>query len=455
MKELTNKKIWLFAIGQLGWAMLSGIIVNWLVYYYQPDEISISAGQTLFIPQGMAVFGIVTIIGGITAFGRIFDAFTDPFIASKSDSCKSKKGRRIPFLKWSSIPFAISTILVFVSPVNKISWLNAGFLFIMILVYYLSITAYCTPYTALIPELGRTQKERLNISTSISFTFIIGTAIAYMAPAIWGIFEPSLGRVSAMRLTFAGISILGFICLLVPVFAIHEKDYVNTTPTNDNALTSLIAAFKNKDFRMFTASDIMYWLGMTMFQTGLPFFVTSLLKLDESMTAIFFVAMTACSLLFYIPVNKLAPIFGKKKIMLIAFVVFSITYLYTSFFGDSIPLSPMIQGFILCILAAFPMAVFGILPAAVVADIALSDAVSSGTNREGMFYAARTFAFKLGQSIAMLMFTAISAANAVNGMGYRIVAICSAVCCLVGGFLFFFYNEKRVEQIITLNTTKK
>jgi Na+/melibiose symporter-like transporter len=242
---------------------------------------------------------------------------------------------------------------------------------------------------------------------------------------------------------------------LVPVFAIREKDYVNTIPSNDNALTSLVAAFRNKDFRMFTASDIMYWHGMTMFQTGLPFFVTSLLKLEESMTAVFFVAMTACSLLFYIPVNKLAPIFGKKKIMLIAFSVFSITYFYTSFFGESIPIPPTIQGFILCVLAAFPMAVFGILPSAVIADIALSDAVSSGTNREGMFYAARTFAFKLGQSIAMLMFTAISAANAVNGRGYRIVAVCSAVCCLLGGLFFFFYNEKRVEQIIAVKTTKK
>ena len=48
----------------------------------------------------------------------------------------------------------------------------------MILAYYLSITAYCTPYNALIPELGHTQQERLNISTVISFTFIAGTAVA-------------------------------------------------------------------------------------------------------------------------------------------------------------------------------------------------------------------------------------------------------------------------------------
>ena len=81
MKKLSTAKIWQFAAGQFGWAMLSGIISNWLVYFYQPDQVAISQGQTVFIPQGLVVFGIFTIIGGITAFGRIFDAFTDPMIA--------------------------------------------------------------------------------------------------------------------------------------------------------------------------------------------------------------------------------------------------------------------------------------------------------------------------------------------------------------------------------------
>ena len=33
MKKLTTGKIWQFAAGQFGWAMLSGIISNWLVYF--------------------------------------------------------------------------------------------------------------------------------------------------------------------------------------------------------------------------------------------------------------------------------------------------------------------------------------------------------------------------------------------------------------------------------------
>ena len=46
MKKLTTAKIWQFAAGQFGWAMLSGIISNWLVYFYQPDETAISQGRT-------------------------------------------------------------------------------------------------------------------------------------------------------------------------------------------------------------------------------------------------------------------------------------------------------------------------------------------------------------------------------------------------------------------------
>lgn len=449
MKKLTTGKIWQFAAGQFGWAMLSGIISNWLVYFYQPDSTAISQGQTVFIPQGLVVFGIFTIIGGITAFGRIFDAFTDPMIASLSDRCTSKNGRRIPFLKWASLPLALSTVLVFWSPVNQNSRINAVFLLIMILAYYLSITAYCTPYNALIPELGHTQQERLNISTVISFTFIAGTAVAYLAPTIWGRFISTFGRIGAIRVTFTIMAAVAFVCMLIPVFCIKEKDYVNTVPAKESAFKSLIETFKNGEFRKFVGSDIFYWIALTMFQTGLPFFVTSLLKLPETMTTLYFVGMTALSLVFYIPVNKLTPKLGKKKMILFAFAVFSICYFYTGFMGKISFIPEMVQGVILTIVAALPMAIFGILPQAVVADIAQSDAMTSGSNREGMFYAARTFAFKLGQSLSMLIFTAVSTIGTGNGTGYRIAAFGAAVFCCVGGIILMFYNEKRINKIIT------
>lgn len=448
MKKLTTGKIWQFAAGQFGWAMLSGIISNWLVYFYQPDEAAISQGQTVFIPQGLAILGIITVIGGITALGRVFDAFTDPMIASLSDRCTSKNGRRIPFLKWASLPLALATVLVFWSPVNEKSWINAVFLLVRVLAYYLFITAYCTPYNALISELGHTQQERLNISTAISFTFIAGTAVAYLAPAIWGIFVPALGRVGAIRLTFTVMAAIAWLCMLVPVFCIREKEYVNTVPVQESAFHSLAATFRNGEFRKFVGSDIFYWIALTMFQTGLPFFVTSLLKLPETMTTLYFVGMTALSVLFYLPVNKLTPKFGKKRMLLFAFVMFSTAFFYTGFMGKIPFLSAPVQGFVLMVFAALPMAIFGILPQAMVADIAESDSVTTGSNREGMFFAARTFAFKLGQSLSMLIFTAVSTIGTGTGTGYRVAAFGAALFCGIGAVLLVFYNENKINAVI-------
>lgn len=447
MKSLSKGKMWLLAVGQLGWAMLSGLISNWLVYFYQPDEAAQAAGQTLFIPQGRVLLGVFTIIGAITALGRVFDAVTDPWIASLSDKCKSKLGRRIPFLKWASLPLAFSTVMVFCAPVGRITVINVIWLLVFTLSYYLAITAYCTPFNALIPELGHNQKERLDISTAISLTFIVGTALAYVAPVIWGLMEPSLGRVTAMRVTFAILGVIAFICMQVPVFAIKEKEYVNSQPADGTAFSSLVKTFKNREFRIFVGSDIFYWIGLTMFQTGLPFFVTSLLGLSESMSTLFFVAMTALSLVFYVPVNLLTKKFGKRNLVLAAFLIFAACFGYTALMGAGLVIPPVVQGFILVVAAAFPMAVFGILPQAMVADISESDAKKTGENREGMFYAARTFAFKLGQSVSMLLFTALATIGS-GGNGYRVVAAVSCALALVGGIVLVFYDEKKINRAI-------
>ena len=182
MKTITKGKMWCFAIGQFGWSLLSALITNWLVYFYQPDTDSIAAGQTLFIPQGRVIFGVATVIGGIAALGRVFDAVTDPMIANLSDRSQNPKGRRIPFMQKIAIPFALITVLVFWAPVNAISTANCIWLLVTLLLFYLFMTTYCTPYNALISELGTTQDTRISISTYISVTFLLGSAIGYAAP---------------------------------------------------------------------------------------------------------------------------------------------------------------------------------------------------------------------------------------------------------------------------------
>ena len=446
MKKLTKGKMWCFAIGQFGWSLLSALITNWLVYFYQPNADSIAEGQTLFIPQGRVVFGIATIIGGIAALGRIFDAVTDPLIANLSDRSKNPRGRRIPFMQKIAIPFALVTALVWMAPVNGVSTVNCIWLLVTLLLFYLFMTTYCTPYNALISELGTTQDTRISISTYISVTFLLGSAIGYAAPYIWGALIPSFGRVMAIRITFIILSVIGLIALFVPTFTINEKDYVTTVPSNDNAFDSLVKTFKNGDFRVFVGSDVLYFVGLTIFQTGLPFFITALMKLPETMTTILYVGMTLLSFLCYPLVNFLAHRMNKKKLVLIGFIGLSCAYIITAISG--LMGAGMVFGILVVVVAAFPMAILGILPQAIVADIAQADAMTTGENREGMFFAARTFAFKMGQSVSMLLFTAFASISPETGFGYRIAAIVAAVICLAGAVVLSRYDEKKILGII-------
>ena len=462
MKSLTRGKMWCYAIGQLGWAIISGLIGSWLVYFYQPNQEAIDGGMISLIPQGRIILGILTFIGLITAVGRVFDAVTDPLVGNWSDNCKHKLGRRIPFLRWSAIPLGLVFVLVFCAPVHGVSVLNTVWLFVTVLSYYFLITCYCTPYTSLLAELPHNQEEQLKLSMYISLTFIVGTCIGYAAPTIWDILiKGGMQRIPAMRITFAGLAILATIFMLVPAFGINEKEYCEAQPSSSNMFSSLGKTFKNKDFRIFVAQDIIYFFGLAMFQTGLPFFVTSLLHLPETMTTVMMGGLTFLSLAYYPFVSKMTKKWGKKKLLVAAFFGFVLTFGFTALSGDKLSFIPIYaQAAIIVVLGSFPQAIFGIIPQTIVADIALSDEVTTGESRSGMFYAARTFAMKLGQSLAMLLFTSlatIGVAKAAAGaaqqaagspLGYRIVALVASLCCIAGGLIMSFFNEKRVLEMI-------
>lgn len=97
-KPITNGLLWIFAVGQFGWSLLSGIISTWLVHLYTGTH---SAGETngifgQFITQN-PIFASITLFGLITAVGRIFDAVTDPIVASWSDRANYKGGEEYRF----------------------------------------------------------------------------------------------------------------------------------------------------------------------------------------------------------------------------------------------------------------------------------------------------------------------------------------------------------------------
>ena len=254
--------------------------------------------------------------------------------------------------------------------------------------------------------------------------------------------EPAMGIAGAFRVTVAVLAAVAVACMLVPAFGIDETLYAKAEPSSTPMFQSVAKTFKNHDFQVFELSDVLYWVAITMFQTGMTYYITELMGLPDSLSFVFFAAMTLISLLFYAPVNMLAKRHGKKRIVAFGFFFFCAAFAVTSVCG-MFGIPGMVWGMLVAVLAAVPMAILGILPQAVLADIAECDAVETGERREGMFYAARTFSMTLGQTLAMILFTSISILGE-NGMGYRATAIVATAFCLIGGLVFTRYNERRV-----------
>ena len=462
MKRLTKKQMIIFAIGQLGWSTLSGIITTWLVTFYLPTQGDIDAGAVKYIIPGLVIGGFMTVLGLIAALGRIFDAVTDPLIASLSDRSKNPRGRRIPFMQYAAVPLAVVTVLVFCPFWGEQDPMNIVWVSIMLVLFYLFMTMYCTPYNSLISEFGKTQEDRMFISTSISLTFFVGTLLAYVPFVLAGPLRGAgLSFAWSYRVPFIVLAVIALVSMLLPTFLLKEKEFVDTKPSDVNVFKSLGATFKNQDFRVFVGSDVMYWVGLTMFQTGLPFFVKVSMGLDESTVLYFLGGMTVLSAVFYPFVTKMVKKFGKKKLVIAGFLGLALAYAVaacTYFVGGAGGVLGWLLGIAIVLLAALPMALLGIIPQSIVADVAEAEGVVTGENREGMFFAARTFAMKFGQSLALILFTSLAIIGQAQDagsndivpslIGLLIVAIVAIAFCVAGAVVLMFYREKHVMKTI-------
>lgn len=440
-----SKQIY-YAIGQLGWSTLVNIIGIQLVYFYRPPE---GSGLPIYITQA-TFFVVMNAIVILAALGRLWDAVTDPWIANMSDRWKSPRGRRIPFLTVGAIPAALFCVLMFVPITREESFSNIVWLFVMQTLFYLFLTVYVTPFFALLPELGHTPNERLNLSTWISITYALGIMLAAQVPGIADALRNSFGitdKVTSIQIATAILAGFAVICMFFPVFAINEKRYcAGAENTSDIPLMeALKSTFKNKYFIYYVVADFAYFMGTTILTTGLLYYITVLLGLKEELMGILLPLMVVLSFVFYPVVNLSARAIGKKLLIVASFLVISLIF-FAIFFLGKMPVPNEVQAYGIVILYAIPISFLGILPNAVLADIAEHDALKTGVRQEGMFFAARTLMQKFGQTFGVLAFAALTSLgkDPGNDFGVRLSGLLGFVLCLFAGVYFLKYDEKTV-----------
>jgi GPH family glycoside/pentoside/hexuronide:cation symporter len=452
LEKLPFLKVIVFALGQLGWSLASYGVGNLVNYFYMPPDMTASVVFPPFIYQG-AIAGVVTVIGAITFVGRAFDAVANPLIASWSDRSSARIGRRRWFMLVSAVPFSLFSVLVFIPlrhfsgpPSLASSWANAAWLAAAVLAFYFFFVMYTTSYNALISELGHTPHERLLISTMISVAWALGFGIGIQVYQLQGIFERSgMSSVSAFRtvqMVFGGLSL---VLMLLPVAVIDERRYAVHSASKQGTIQALRAVLRNRNFCLLLLTELLYFVCQTLMLVGLVYYVVTLLKLDKEVTSVLLPVMFVLSFAFYYPVVKAAARLGKKRVLLTGLLLLILLFLFFALMGV-LPVRALPYAYAVAVFAALPMATLGIIPNAIVADIAEADGIETGDFKAAMFFAIRAFVDNLGMAIANMLFAFFLTLgkSVANPAGLRVSAVVSLCVCVLAAAVFSAYDEGAV-----------
>ncbi len=222
----------LYAMAVFPEPLFLGTVGNFIVLYYN-SKLGVSA----------------TLIGFILFVPRAWDAITDPLIGKWSDGCKSKWGRRRPFILWGGITTVITYILLWLPP-PQLTTENGKAIYLLItgVLFFTAYTVFSIPYGALAIELSPDYKERTSIMSIRKFIHAGGEMLILTMPTIGAFLSIRLFGLAeeSPRYTFATAAILfaavstGFI--LLAFFGTKEreaKEMASEMPFMQAMLTTL------------------------------------------------------------------------------------------------------------------------------------------------------------------------------------------------------------------------
>lgn len=447
MKKLTNSKIVALCMGDFSRGMINGIVTTYLLTFFIPTNANTTLPQ-FFLSASL----VMAVIRGI---GTIVDAITDPWVANLTDNCKHRLGRRIPFMRLAAVPYGLCCLLIFFPPVNGTSYVNAVWVGVLLILYYLFSTLYNIPYSALQAEIVAEPKRRVFLYTINSLLYVISNALVFCTSMTKGmLMDAGISEIWALRIPFIVCCTGGIIAALIPAFAIREQDYIQQKPYSQPLGEALKAIFSYKNFTIITIGYLVMWVAFTFFNTAQVYYITNLLALPDIWVTIVTVISIGVGVCTYPLVNILARKVGKKPMLLGACITYVCLYgaIYNYEWVISLiggPAFALVIGFVI----AMPIAITNIIPASMFADLAQYDTIKTGKNRAGMFLAARNFANKLCQSIvviacALLLGKGADGTGAATSEGIQATAL--VACLFVAGALgiYFFYNDKEITATI-------
>ena len=418
----------------------------WLLFFLAPPASVSSTAAVPPIDLGPFALDSRVFIGLVLTAGRFIEAFDDPIIGWWSDHTRSRWGRRLPFILLATPFYGIFFALLWITPVDGASLVNAVYIFVILELFFLSNTLSGGPYESLLPEVARSHIDRMSI---VGWQFYFGILGAALGLTLTGVIQDAFGF-QVMGLVIAG-SGLAFRYLGLRGVWNHAP---RETPSAHMSLRDAFAAtLSNKQFLYFVPTFVFFQLAVAMVIAWLPFFVSEIVQPASggTATALLTVLALAAMSVSVVLLWKLSNARGKRWVYS-ACLLGSAIYLPFLYFAGFVPgIPPLLQGAVMAFLAGLPMAGVNLMPKAITADITDYDEILTGMRREGMFFATQNLFEKVGSSFSALLLAVVLllGETASDPLGIRMVGPIAGVMAFLGFLLFRGY---RLPSTVTLET---
>jgi len=372
-RRLTLLQESLYGAGHLGISLVHDVVMAWVVFFYREG------------PHGP--LAPTALVGLALAVGSLVNAAVDPWVGHWSDRIRSPRGRRRPFIFWGTPPMCLTFVLLFTPLRHTLSPLNVVYLLVVNTAFFFFFTLAVCPYLALLPELAPERLARIRLATIQAFFSVAGVVLAVFA----GLVIERLGFL-AMALLCAAITAL---TMYLPLLGPQEQPQ----PAAQMPLPFLRAlreTFANRHFRYYIGAYLCFWFGLRMMMVTLPFYVTQVLGMKVGgFTLVQGVAIAVAVLCFPL-VARLAARYGKRLVLLGAFLIFALTVPLLGVAPYLASGTHLIWGTLLILALVGPaIAVFFTLPNAIVGDLADFDEQRTGLRREGIYFGIQGFLVKV------------------------------------------------------------
>jgi len=362
-----------YGIGNSGLALVNIVTQTWLLYFLAPGT-----GRIL-IPASL--------VGAIWLAGRVVDALIDPPLATWSDRCRSKLGRRLPFMLWSGLPLGLITVVLFsegaYSALGASPVLRGVFLALYLGAFYFLFSVWAVPYNALVADLSRDERERVDLSTSAAIFNLAGTGIAMIGfGKVVDSFTPradAAAQAAGAAAPFSGpaflyaamiIGVLAIATFYASTFGLLRLKTAGDEPSSLSFFKAAGSVFRNRPFVAYVIGMNVFWAGFTVINVSIPYYITILMGESVGFSSIALGITFGVALLCFPLMNVLPKRIGKRRAVMICTLVMALALVLIWFIPNPpFGLSPKVFGLIIMGLAGMPIAGLFIIPNAMVADL--------------------------------------------------------------------------------------